>query len=80
MVSGWPAYLTRHDDCFSSAVRVSAVLKVMFCWRELVLHVVLGEVGVARHDEAEHQQQRRQGEAADAEEDVERSALHGMTP
>jgi hypothetical protein len=44
--------------------------------RELVPRVVLGEVGVARHDDAEHEQQRGEAQATHAEHDVERSAFH----
>ena len=76
MVSGWPAYLTRHADCFSSAVRVSRGLEGDVLLAQLVLHVALGEVGVAGHDESEHEQETGECEPADAEEDIEGSAFH----
>lgn len=45
---------------------------------ELIPHVAAGEVGVAGHDEPEHEEETREGEASGAEEDIEGSALRGF--
>ena len=79
MVSGWPAYLTRHGDCLLLGGEGGGRLEADVLLAQLVLHVALREVRVAGHDEAEHEQKGGQGQAAGTEEEIEGSTFHRVS-